>query len=119
MPVTENANPDSNSTTPQVVVPERFTGYAAFSAHRPHLQVNGVGMSLRLLSPNVHDTTLTSLEICDLDTLNRNIIADNISTHSISSGWGPSIYPLVAGHEITGRAVRASTKVTSITPGDI
>ena len=29
------------------------------------------------------------------------------------------MYPLVAGHEITGRAIRVGQKVTSIKPGDL
>ncbi|KAF8449635.1 chaperonin 10-like protein, partial [Terfezia claveryi] len=39
--------------------------------------------------------------------------------HSLRSGWAPSIYPLVAGHEVTGRAIRVGSKVSSIKPGDL
>jgi alcohol dehydrogenase (NADP+) len=33
-------------------------------------------------------------------------------------GWGPGIYPMVPGHEITGIVTEVGTEVTRFTPGD-
>ncbi|ETN44307.1 uncharacterized protein HMPREF1541_10487 [Cyphellophora europaea CBS 101466] len=38
--------------------------------------------------------------------------------HTLSSGWGPTTYPCVVGHEIVGKAVRVGSKVTHIKVGD-
>lgn len=38
--------------------------------------------------------------------------------HTLSSGWGPSDYPLVVGHEIIGKVTRVGSKVTDIKEGD-
>ena len=31
--------------------------------------------------------------------------------HVLRSGWGPTPYPMVVGHEIVGKAVRVGSKV--------
>ncbi|KAJ1548493.1 hypothetical protein HK405_002970 [Cladochytrium tenue] len=38
--------------------------------------------------------------------------------HTLDSGWGPSLYPVIVGHEIIGRVVRAGEAVTSLSVGD-
>ncbi|KAF2105597.1 chaperonin 10-like protein [Lophiotrema nucula] len=38
--------------------------------------------------------------------------------HTLRSGWGPSDYPLVVGHEIIGRATRVGKDVEDIKIGD-
>ncbi|KKY18056.1 putative zinc-binding alcohol [Phaeomoniella chlamydospora] len=38
--------------------------------------------------------------------------------HTLRSGWGPSDYPVVVGHEIVGEAVRVGTDVQGIKVGD-
>jgi alcohol dehydrogenase (NADP+) len=38
--------------------------------------------------------------------------------HTLRSGWGPSAYPLVVGHEIIGKAVRVGNEVKHIKVGD-
>ncbi|EME81247.1 uncharacterized protein MYCFIDRAFT_64526 [Pseudocercospora fijiensis CIRAD86] len=38
--------------------------------------------------------------------------------HMLSSGWGPTPYPCVVGHEIVGKAVRVGSNVTHIRVGD-
>ncbi|BFZ65287.1 hypothetical protein YB2330_006452 [Saitoella coloradoensis] len=38
--------------------------------------------------------------------------------HTLRSGWGPTDYPQVVGHEIAGKAVRVGTNVTGIKLGD-
>ncbi|KAI7785970.1 nadp-dependent alcohol dehydrogenase [Diaporthe eres] len=38
--------------------------------------------------------------------------------HTLKSGWGPTPYPCVVGHEIVGTAVRVGKNVSHIKPGD-
>ncbi|KAI7201840.1 GroES-like protein [Hortaea werneckii] len=38
--------------------------------------------------------------------------------HTLSSGWGPTPYPCVVGHEIVGKAVRVGSKVKHVSVGD-
>ncbi|KAH7136168.1 chaperonin 10-like protein [Dendryphion nanum] len=38
--------------------------------------------------------------------------------HTLRSGWGPSDYPLVVGHEIIGRVTRVGSAVTDLKEGD-
>lgn len=38
--------------------------------------------------------------------------------HTLRSGWGPTIYPCVVGHEIVGHAVRIGKDVTHLKVGD-
>ncbi|RLN86892.1 hypothetical protein BBJ28_00002127 [Nothophytophthora sp. Chile5] len=38
--------------------------------------------------------------------------------HTIDSGWGPSEYPVVAGHEIVGEITATGANVTSLAVGD-
>ncbi|KAF8424166.1 chaperonin 10-like protein [Tirmania nivea] len=90
----------NSNTAPQVEVPYRFTGYAAFSDLRLHSYVP------KPFGPYDIDVKVNYCGVCGSD------------LHTLRSGWAPSIYPLVVGHEVTGRAVRVGSKVTSIKPGD-
>lgn len=38
--------------------------------------------------------------------------------HTLNSGWGPSAYPVVVGHEIVGKAVRVGKNVKHVKTGD-
>ncbi|KAG5455457.1 MAG: chaperonin 10-like protein [Olpidium bornovanus] len=38
--------------------------------------------------------------------------------HTLRSGWGPTDYPQVVGHEIVGRAVRVGKNVDHVKVGD-
>jgi len=38
--------------------------------------------------------------------------------HTLRSGWGPTIYPCVVGHEIIGKAVRVGRNVKHVKTGD-
>ncbi|PSN66739.1 GroES-like protein [Corynespora cassiicola Philippines] len=38
--------------------------------------------------------------------------------HALRSGWGPSIYPLVVGHEIVGKVTRVGSDVKGVKVGD-
>jgi alcohol dehydrogenase (NADP+) len=39
--------------------------------------------------------------------------------HQVRSEWGPSMYPMVPGHEIVGHVVRAGSAVTTFRAGDL
>jgi alcohol dehydrogenase (NADP+) len=39
--------------------------------------------------------------------------------HTLDSGWGPTTYPVVVGHEITGRITAKGSKVTDLELGDL
>ncbi len=39
--------------------------------------------------------------------------------HQVKSEWGPTIYPIVPGHEIVGRIVRTGSHVTRFKAGDL
>jgi alcohol dehydrogenase (NADP+) len=34
--------------------------------------------------------------------------------HTLRSGWGPTLYPMVVGHEVVGKAVRVGKDVKHI-----
>ncbi|KAI5776898.1 NADPH-dependent medium chain alcohol dehydrogenase [Geopyxis carbonaria] len=86
-------------------VPEQFTGYAAFDAE------NWTDLKLHKFTPKPFDAwdidiAIDYCGICGSD------------LHVLRSGWSPTIYPVVPGHEITGRVVRVGPNVTSIAAGD-
>ncbi|WP_437785794.1 NAD(P)-dependent alcohol dehydrogenase [Sorangium sp. So ce1097] len=39
--------------------------------------------------------------------------------HAVRSEWGPTVYPIVPGHEIVGRVTRVGPAVTRHKPGDL
>lgn len=41
----------------------------------------------------------------------------NTASHTLRSGWGPSQYPTVVGHEIVGKVTRAGSAVTHLQVG--
>jgi alcohol dehydrogenase (NADP+) len=52
----------------------------------------------------------------DIKITHCGICGSDIST--LRSGWAPSNYPVCAGHEIVGEAVRVGSKVKDIKVGD-
>ncbi|KAL7273948.1 hypothetical protein RUND412_003175 [Rhizina undulata] len=85
-------------------VPEQFTGYACFSAE------NWNDFRLHKFTPKPFgpwdiDIKVEYCGVCGSD------------LHTLRSGWSPTIYPVVVGHEVTGRVVRVGPNVTSVTPG--
>ena len=52
-----------------------------------------------------------------IDTLYCGICHSDI--HQARSEWGPSIYPMVPGHEIVGRVLDVGPKVSRFKPGDL
>ncbi|KAG1688870.1 hypothetical protein DVH05_003045 [Phytophthora capsici] len=38
--------------------------------------------------------------------------------HTLDSGWGPTVYPVVVGHEIVGEVTAAGPKVSNLAVGD-
>ncbi|KAI5798465.1 chaperonin 10-like protein [Pyronema domesticum] len=86
-------------------VPEQFTGYAAFDAE------NWADLRLHKFTPKPFDAYDIDIKvdycgICGSD------------LHVLRSGWSPTIYPVVPGHEVTGKVVRVGPRVTSIKAGD-
>ncbi|KAH0609280.1 uncharacterized protein H6S33_012766 [Morchella sextelata] len=98
----------SSSTESPRTVPEQFTGYAAFSAE--------TWSDLKL-----HKFTPKPFGDYDIDIKVRYCGVCGSDLHVLRSGWSPSIYPCVAGHEITGEVIRVGPLVTSpsLQPGTI
>ncbi|KAL2808938.1 hypothetical protein BJX63DRAFT_424218 [Aspergillus granulosus] len=90
-------------------MPDTFTGWVAHDSQSP--------LTYEPFAPKPFEETdievqITHCGICGSD------------VHTIRSGWAPSDYPCVVGHEIVGTAVRVGSKVTptpdgqTIKPGD-
>lgn len=79
-------------------------GYAAQNATSP-LQP----FSFRRREPGDHDILFETLYcgICHSD------------IHQVRDEWGGSIFPMVPGHEIVGKVIRAGSKVTKFKAGDL
>ena len=78
--------------------------YAAYSATE----------DLKPLNINRRDTLVNDVQI---EILYCGVCHSDI--HMARSEWGPSIYPLVPGHEIVGRVVKAGAEVTKFKLGDL
>jgi uncharacterized zinc-type alcohol dehydrogenase-like protein len=79
-------------------------GFAALSANEPLVPFNFQRRSLR-----DHDVALESLYagICHSD------------IHQAREEWGPSLFPMVPGHEIVGRVTAIGSNVSTFKIGDI
>ncbi|KAI9225403.1 MAG: chaperonin 10-like protein [Piptocephalis tieghemiana] len=82
--------------------PEQFTGYAS----------KGKGKSLEPWSytpkpfePTDVDIKITHCGICGSD------------VHTLDSGWGPTTYPVIVGHEIVGEVIRVGSEVKDLKVG--
>jgi uncharacterized zinc-type alcohol dehydrogenase-like protein len=83
------------------------------------INVNGYGaqsktapiapLSFKRRSVGVHDVLIDIMYcgVCHSD------------IHTARSEWGPSIYPIVPGHEIVGRVTKIGSKVTKFKVGDL
>ena len=78
--------------------------YAAYSATE----------DLKPLNINRRDTQVNDVQI---EILYCGVCHSDI--HMARSEWGPSIYPLVPGHEIVGRVVKIGSDVTKFKLGDL
>lgn len=56
-------------------------------------------------------------DLVDIEISHAGICGSDL--HTLRSGWGPTDYPCVVGHEIVGKAVRVGNNVQKIKVGDI
>ena len=76
-------------------IPEQFTGYAAFEPQGDNFTLKKHSYTPRPFEEDDIDIKVSACGICGSD------------IHVLRSGWGPSQYPAIVGHEIVGRVVRA------------
>ncbi|PGH14558.1 hypothetical protein AJ80_05878 [Polytolypa hystricis UAMH7299] len=79
--------------------PTTFKGWVSHSATTP---LTFGSFEPKSFEPTDVDIEITHCGICGSD------------IHTISSGWGPTAYPCVVGHEIVGHLVRVGSGVSSI-----
>ncbi|EGZ10798.1 hypothetical protein PHYSODRAFT_287119 [Phytophthora sojae] len=83
--------------------PRTVHAYAAFGQGE---QVKPWEYQSRPLGPEDVEIKISHCGICGSD------------VHTIDSGWGPTIYPCVVGHEIIGEVTLAGDKVKDLKVGD-
>jgi alcohol dehydrogenase (NADP+) len=64
------------------------------------------------------DVPLKKFEEYDIDIAIDACGVCGSDVHSITGGWGEMPLPLIAGHEIIGRAIKVGSKVTTVKVGD-
>jgi len=79
-------------------------GYAAYSATTP-------------LAPYSFDRRDPGPKDVQIDILYCGVCHSDL--HTVRSEWGGTVYPLVPGHEIVGRVVKAGGKVSRFKEGDL
>ncbi|CEG64287.1 hypothetical protein RMATCC62417_01287 [Rhizopus microsporus] len=82
---------------------DTFTGWASIGKDKPLVQMQ---FPLKAWDDNSVEMDITHCGICGSD------------VHTIDSGWGPTDYPCVAGHEIAGVVTRVGKNVTRVKVGD-
>ncbi|OKL56158.1 hypothetical protein UA08_08454 [Talaromyces atroroseus] len=87
-------------------VPELFTGYGAKSAEK-WTNLEKFQFKPKTFEEFDVDIKIDFCGICGSD------------LHTLSGGWGGTLYPSVVGHEIVGKVARVGAKVTSLNVGDI
>jgi len=80
-----------------------FKGYAAFAKKT---DVKPLEYNPQKLADDFVEVAITHCGICGSD------------IHTIDSGWGPSSYPVIVGHEIVGNVSAIGKDVTHIKVGD-
>lgn len=98
----------SSSTAPHVHHPKadstvEFHGYAAYEKKG---DVKPFSYNPPKLADDFVEIDIECCGICGSD------------IHTIDSGWGPSNYPVIVGHEIIGRVVAAGKDVKNVRVGD-
>lgn len=78
-----------------ISVPEQFTGYASFEPQGDTFTLKKHSYTPRPFEDDDIDIKIHACGICGSD------------IHTLRSGWGPSKYPAIVGHEIVGRVVRS------------
>ncbi len=84
--------------------PQAVSAYAAFDPTtplRPH--------TIERRTPTLHDV--------NIDILYSGVCHSDI--HQARSEWGPSLYPIVPGHEIVGRVTSVGAQVSKFKVGDL
>ncbi|CAG8848049.1 32506_t:CDS:2, partial [Gigaspora margarita] len=82
---------------------EEFHGYAAFDKEG-------------ILKPYSYTPKPLSDEDIEVEISHCGICGNDL--HTIRSGWFPTIYPAIVGHEIVGKISRKGSKVTDFNIGD-
>ncbi|KAH8552468.1 chaperonin 10-like protein [Umbelopsis sp. PMI_123] len=88
---------------PSQSIPKNLNGWAAPGKGK---QLENMELPLKTFEDDDVDMEITHCGICGSD------------IHTIDSGWGPTTYPCVVGHEITGIATAVGKNVTHIKVGD-
>ncbi|RLN27280.1 hypothetical protein BBJ28_00021083 [Nothophytophthora sp. Chile5] len=78
----------------------------AYAASEPHGQFKQWEYVSRPLGPEDVEIKISHCGICGSD------------VHTLDSGWGPTEYPVVTGHEIVGEVTLAGSEVTDLAVGD-
>jgi len=81
---------------------QKFHGYAVFE---PKGQLSQWSYTPRPLGTRDVEIEITHCGMCASD------------LHQIDSGWGPSIYPMIPGHEIVGHVTSVGSDVTRVKVG--
>ncbi|KAI5450697.1 hypothetical protein NCC49_002707 [Naganishia albida] len=76
-------------------IPEQFTGYASFEPQGDTFTLKKHTYTPRPFEDDDIDIKIHACGICGSD------------IHTLRSGWGPSKYPAIVGHEIVGTVCRA------------
>ena len=86
-------------------VPEQFTGYGATSAEE-----------WKNLQPMKFDPKPFEEYDVDIEIDWCGVCGSDL--HTLSNGWQGTMYPIVVGHEIVGKAVRVGSRVSLVKVGD-
>ena len=89
-----------------VQVPEQFTGYGASSAEAWR------NLQLMQFQPKPFEDYDVDIEIDWCGVCGSDL-------HTLSNGWGGTMYPIVVGHEIVGKVVGVGSKVSLVKVGDV
>jgi alcohol dehydrogenase (NADP+) len=85
--------------------PDTFEGYAVKSKEK-WSDFHRISYKPKRFEDYDIDIEITHCGVCASD------------LHTINGGWGDADYPIVAGHEIVGKALKVGPKVKSIKVGD-
>jgi uncharacterized zinc-type alcohol dehydrogenase-like protein len=85
--------------------------------HMPSVNAYAAQNATTPLAPIKIDRRTPGQEDVQIDILYCGVCHSDI--HMVRSEWGPSIYPLVPGHEIVGRVMSISSNVSRFKVGDL
>lgn len=87
-------------------VPDQFTGWVGHDESAVQGKMKWESFTPRPFTEDDVDIEISHCGVCATD------------NHTLRSGWGPTTFPCVVGHEIVGRAVRVGSNVTHLKAGD-